>query len=296
MHLDLATLIPLVIQASIVLLVVGLGLRATFADATYLLRRPGLLGRSYLAMFVVVPLFATLLAQLFSLHPPVKAAIVLMAVSPVPPFLPTKQRKFGGSTSYVYGLLVAASLLAFLYLPLALEVLGRVFHRQINPAAGPIAKVVLISVLVPLGVGLALRQVAPGLADRIEPWVSRLANGLLLAALVPILVTTGPGILTLIGNGTIVAFAAVVVVGLIAGHLLGGPHPGDRPILALAAATRHPGVALAIANSNFPGEKLVLAAVMLFVLVNLGVTLPYAAWCKRRHAGTSGGVAARVSG
>lgn len=44
------------------LLVFGLGLHATPQDATSLLRRPGLLFRSLLAMNIVVPLFAAVLA------------------------------------------------------------------------------------------------------------------------------------------------------------------------------------------------------------------------------------------
>jgi BASS family bile acid:Na+ symporter len=52
---------------------------------------------------------------------------------------------------------------------------------------------------------------------------------------------------------------------------------------------RHPGVALAIARLNFPDETLVPAAVGLFLLVNLLVTLPYGAWRRRAHAGRAAG-------
>jgi BASS family bile acid:Na+ symporter len=47
---------------------------------------------------------------------------------------------------------------------------------------------------------------------------------------------------------------------------------------------RHPGVALAIARLNFPEEPLVPAAVALFLLVNVIVTLPYGVWRRRVHA------------
>ncbi|TMA88180.1 MAG: hypothetical protein E6J74_28000 [Deltaproteobacteria bacterium] len=93
--IDLAQLIPLAIQASIFLLVFALGLRASYADATYVLRRPGLLARALFAMYIVVPVFAAILAALFDLTRAVKVALLLIAVSPVPPILPGKQLKFG---------------------------------------------------------------------------------------------------------------------------------------------------------------------------------------------------------
>lgn len=288
--MDLARLIRVAIPASILLLVFSLGLRATAADATYLLRRPVLLLRALLAMNVVVPLVAAALAALFDLTPAVKIALLAMAVSPVPPILPGKQLKLGGRASYVYGLLVAASLAAIVLVPLAIEVLGRLFQREAHIGVAVVAKLVMLTVLLPLVAGLAVRHLAPGLAERVAPWTSRLGNVLLLAGLLPVLVAAWPGIVSLIGNGTVLAIAAVVAAGLAAGHLLGGPDAEDRTALAIASSMRHPGVALAIAQVNFPGETLVRAAVLLFLLVNVIVTMPYGAWRKRRQGESAGGV------
>ena len=93
--MDAAHLIQIGVQASILLLVFGLGLHATPEDTTYLFRRPRLLLRALLAMGVIVPIFAAVLAATFDLHPPVKIALLLLAVSPVPPILPGKQLKLG---------------------------------------------------------------------------------------------------------------------------------------------------------------------------------------------------------
>jgi len=288
--MTIAELIPLVIQTSIVLLVFGLGLHATLEDVSYLFRRPGLLVRALLAMGVVVPFFAAVLAAVFDLYPSVEIALLLLAVSPVPPILPGKQLKLGGHASYVYGLLVTAALFAIVLVPLMIEVLGRVFQREAHIAPAAIAKVVLITVLAPIVAGLAVRRFAPALAERIAAFVTRLGTVLLVVGLLPILVTAWPGIVSLIGNGTILAIVAVVVAGLVAGQVLGGPDPDDRTALAIASSMRHPGVALAIAKVNFPDEKLVFAAVLLFAVVNAVVTIPYASWSKRRHAEVAGGV------
>jgi BASS family bile acid:Na+ symporter len=89
---------------------------------------------------------------------------------------------------------------------------------------------------------------------------------------------------SLIGHGAIIAFVAFVLVGLAAGQLLGGPSPEDRTVLALSTALRHPGVAIAIAYTNFPQEKLALAAVMLYLLLGLLLTIPYIKLRRRQHA------------
>jgi BASS family bile acid:Na+ symporter len=287
-----AQLIPLVIQASILLLVLGLGLHATPEDATYLFRRPGLMVRALLAMGVVVPFVAAVLAAAFDLYPPVEIALVLLAVSPVPPILPGKQLKSGGHTNYVYGLLVAAALCAIVLVPLMIEILGWIFQREAHISPAVIAKVVLISVLIPLVIGLTVRRFAPAFAERMAPLVTRLGTVLLIVGLLPILVSAWPGITSLIGNGTILAIVAVVGAGLVAGHVLGGPDPDNRRALAIASSMRHPGVTLAIANVNFPGEKLVFAAVLLFAVVNAVVTIPYVFWAQRRHSEVAGGVIA----
>jgi BASS family bile acid:Na+ symporter len=49
----------------------------------------------------------------------------------------------------------------------------------------------------------------------------------------------------------------------------------------MACASRHPGIALAIAAANFPHEKLVPAAIVLYLVVSAGATTLYATWSKR---------------
>lgn len=276
--------LPAVLQGSLLLLVFALGLTATPADATYLLRRPEKLLRALVAIDVVVPLTAALFAFLLPLPPLAKVGIVLMAVSPLPPLVPGKQLKLGARTAYVCGLYVAVSVLAIVVLPLTMAVLDAVFPRDlwISPAA--VARAVLVSVLLPLALGMTVRRLAPRFAERAAPAVSKLAGFLLIVAFLPILVAVWPQVRALLGNGTGLVIAAVVSMGLFAGHLLGGPDPEDRTALAVASATRHPGIALLIARTDFPTAN-AAPAILLFLLVGMVVALPYQRWSKRRTAG-----------
>jgi BASS family bile acid:Na+ symporter len=287
MGMRLATLIPFVLQASIVLNVIGLGLNASPQDATSLLRRPNRLLRSLGAMHVVMLACAVALAVNFDLHPAVKIALVALAVSPIPPLLPKKTLQAGGEASYTIGLLVAAALLAIVFVPVAVELLGRAFGTPTHMSLGAVARLVLRTVLVPLVVGIAIRSLAAAFAARMARPVSLVAMVLLIASALPVLFTAWPTLVSLTGDGTILALAVFVLVGLAVGHLLGGPDPEDRTVLGLSTASRHPGVALAIAHATFPEQQLVLAAVLLYLLVSAIVSLPYLAWSRRRHAGSA---------
>ncbi|HEY9663709.1 MAG TPA: hypothetical protein V6C65_35115, partial [Allocoleopsis sp.] len=105
-------IILLALKASILLSVFAIGLKATFADATFLFRRPRYLICALLSMNVLMPLVALVISEAFALHPAVKIALVAISVSPIPPILPNKAMKAGGKEDYTIGLLVAISALS----------------------------------------------------------------------------------------------------------------------------------------------------------------------------------------
>jgi BASS family bile acid:Na+ symporter len=280
-----ATAIILSLILSIVLIVFGLGLRTTMEEALWLFRRPLQLFKALLAIYVVVPAFAIGLCLAFDLSAPVKFALVALAVSPLPPILPMKQEKLGGEHSYVVSLLVCASLFALVLTPLLLSVAGRVLDVAVSIPPAAVARSLLISVAAPLVAGMLLRALAPRAAGAIEAYASRAGKLLLVVGFLVLLASQWRGMVSLLGNGTIIAIAATVVVGLVAGHLLASGKPGERSALAVAAATRHPGVAIAIAGANFADQKqIAIAAVLLFLVVNAVVSIPYVRWINGQPA------------
>ena len=165
--MNLATLIPIMLKISVALNVFGLGLRTDLSDLTYLVRTPRVFLRSMVSLFVIMPLFAVSLALLFDLSPAVKIALVALAVSPIPPILPKKELKAGGRQEYAISLLVSASVLATILLPLSMKLLGSIFGVPLQMTAGTIAVLALKTIFVPLSLGIALRIAARALADRV---------------------------------------------------------------------------------------------------------------------------------
>ena len=277
-------LIRLAVVASIFLTVLGIGLSATWRDTTLLLRERGLLFRSLLAMFVVMPVVVAVVAQVSNLPEAVKIALVALAIAPVPPILPRRELQAGGRSGYAVGLLAVGALIAIVYVPVAVEILDRVFvrHAVVSPLA--IGKIVLVTILAPLLIGMAIRQWAPRAAAKGAGLVLMIGMILLVVACIPFLIATWPAIAALFGDGTVLIIALVAAGGLLVGHALGGPRPEDRIVLALSTASRHPAVALAVATSGVMETKSELGAILLYVVVSVLVSLPYVMWRRRRVA------------
>jgi len=280
--MQMTAVILLVLKASIILSVFAIGLKATFADATFLFRRPGHLIRALLSMNVLMPLTALAVGAPFDLHPAVKIALVVIAVSPTPPVLPKKALKAGGTEAYTIGLLVAAAALSIIVVPLSLAIFERVTGVSLVMRASSVATLVLTTILVPLLAGIALRMVAHGAADRMARPIGILAPLLLVVCAVPVVIGLGRTALPLINDGTVLSLAGFALAGCVIGHALGGPEPDNRPVLALATASRHPAVAMAIAHANFPEQRLAGAAVFLYLIFAGIVCALYLSWIKRQ--------------
>ena len=274
--------ILLALQVSILLTVVEFGLNTTAASVLSVARRPSLLARSLVSLFVVMPVVAMALVTAFEFVPAVEIALVSLAIVAVAPLLPGKQGKFGGDAAYAIGLLAIVALLSIAVMPVAVWLLSRYLERPFVTPSAAIGWLALKTVLLPLAAGMAVRAMVPAVAERIAKPVSLSAKVLLVVGALGLLAGVLPSALALIGNGTILAIALFVVVGLAVGHALGGPHEDHRIVLALATASRHPVMALAIAKANFPDEPNLLAAIVLYALVNAAIGIPYHAWRQHR--------------
>jgi len=279
----MAALIPLAIKWSLILIVFAVGLQSTFRNASCLFRQPRQLLSLVVAMNVVMPLLVVALVPLFHVGVTL-VALLTLAVSPVPPFLPNKAINAGGDANYTIGLLAATCLLAVVTVPLAVKVGELMLGRSSAVPAQRIVMQVLVGVLVPLLAGLLVRRWLPTLAQRTARPLSVAATVLLVVSFLPVLVQASGAMLALVGKGTVVAFALFAAIGLLVGHWLGGPHPDDRSVLALATACRHPGIAIALAHATFPEQKQVGPAVLVYLAVSGLICAPYLHWVKRRSA------------
>ncbi|MEB3265951.1 MAG: hypothetical protein VKN13_04980 [Cyanobacteriota bacterium] len=275
-----ATILKLVLLLGVVLLVVAIGARARLEQPLALLRRPGLALRALLAMYGLFPAGVLALVAVAPLREGVGAVLLGFAVAPVLPPWARKGLAIGGQSEVVMGLQILSTVVGLLLIPPMLWLVGRVFGVSTVLAPLAVEQVLLVTVVAPLAVGMGLAKLRPAAAERLATGAERVGGLLLLLGAVVLLLVQGPAILGVIGQGTLLATVAVVVVGLAVGHGLGGPQQGNRGALASATVSRHPAIALVLATAAGQGsEATVIGTVLLYLLVVLLISAPYERWC-----------------
>lgn len=197
--------------------------------------------------------------------------------------LPLKEQKLGGSVDYALAIQVAACVTALVAAPLFILLAGAVFGRQVPFDFQDIARTILVTIVAPLGAGIAVATFAPALAARLALPLRLAATVLLAIGFIVILWTAFPGILAAAYGATLVAVVLMTLFGIAVGHRLGGPEPGNRHALALATSARHPGVAIGLATAGeFAARQPIVAVVLLYFLAGTLLTIPYARWAGAR--------------
>ena len=273
----MSALLPLALKLSVAALILAIGMGSRPADLLYLGRRPGLLLRSLLAMYLLVPLAAFALVRLLPMTPGLKAALLVLAVSAGAPLLP---RKLGtlDSGAYVFSLLVLSSLLAIVVVPAWVGLLGRHFGVETELAPLTVALLMAKAFLLPLGLGLGLGALFPRWAPRAAGRLMAVAGALLAVCALLLLALHLEVFAALRWEGG-AAVASMLALALAIGHLCGGPLPDDRTALAFACATRHVGIAVLVAGA-FPGPR-TLVLMTGYLLASAAVCLPYLHWRRR---------------
>jgi BASS family bile acid:Na+ symporter len=272
--MGLTTYLLLALKASIALLIFAVGLGSRLKDFTYLTQRPGVMLRSLLAMYVLVPLLALAAVKLLHLPPGVELALLVLAISAGAPLLPRKLMRLGNE-EYVFSLVVISSLLAIVTVPAWLTVLEPQFPRLDTVEPAKVAVVLGKSFLLPLLLGMAARWLLRDASDRVSDALLK-AVGIVFSACALTLLATHWQLIAAIFGLPLLALGGFTFAALGVGHLMGGPDPNDRTALAVTCATRHVGVAMVIAAAT-PGPRTVVLIVA-YMLASALVIIPYMKW------------------
>jgi predicted Na+-dependent transporter len=278
MH-TLTEVLLIALKLAVVTCILGVGMEAEAGDAWFLLRRPALLTRSLLAMYVLVPLVAVALVKATTLPEAVNVALLVLAVSAGAPLLSRKLLGVGDG-AFSFSLVLMSSVLAIVLVPAWLALLAP--HFSSPPELGPskIAVILAKSFLIPLAVGVLVRLLLPGVATTWGPRLLGIGGLVLTAGALALLVLHWQLVLQAGWPGVLTLFV-LIAAALVIGHLLGGPVAKDRTTLAMACTSRHIGVAVAVATSLAGPRTAVLIAC--YVLTSAAVSVPYLRW--RRHSG-----------
>jgi predicted Na+-dependent transporter len=262
-----------------VMLALGMGLKLEALGR--IRQRPGLFLRVLPASCLLIPLLAlALLHTPFgqSLAPQARIGIALMGVCPSAPLTLRKAGKKGGDRELAAVLQVGAAAFAVVSVPLMADVF-RAAYSTTSWDIGPwqVARQVLRTQGLPLLVGIALQSWKPGLANRIETPLSRVANALVLLLIAGVVFKAGPQLVPFIsGNATGLLLMALMVSSCLGlGYVLAGSSRHERITVALVTSMRNPGMALMFATTyarDLPG---VTIAVLTYVVTTVLLSIPF---------------------
>jgi BASS family bile acid:Na+ symporter len=252
------------LQASIVVQALGLGLRGVGGALVTLPHERAKIGRMIVARDLLIPL--TLMSVLSFLHAP-RAAIIgatMLAISPGVLLFPQGLLGRRSDADMLFGTSALGVLSSIVIVPFWLPIVCWLFMSDASVAPTAVAQLVAVLFLLPLGLGGALRRLEPRLMN-IASWpVIIAADGLLLLALLPLVGDALTGVPQL-GFGFIAAVTCAPSIAVLAAlftRISAGPERSD---LAHMCSTRHPGLALLVAETNFAGETVLSAVVVSFI-------------------------------
>jgi BASS family bile acid:Na+ symporter len=274
------------VRLTIFTLMLAIGVNHSFQQVIFLWRQRGLLLRSLLAVVVLVPMMVILLLWVFDLPHGVATGLAVLAAAPGAPLTTKRSEMAGGDLTYAASLQLTLALLAVVITPVLLAMFYALFERvteRVTPfqVARQVAEVTFLPVII----GLFLQQFAPRLAEIIRKPVLVLANVLFILLFVVLIVLLAliPELRAMLNVGGLpmAAILIMVVVSLIIGHLLGGPHRDQRSALAIACIARNVGLALFIAGLTDYGQNYI-PTLLTYMILGALLAVPYAVWSKRQ--------------
>jgi BASS family bile acid:Na+ symporter len=275
----IVSMVKIGLLASVVASMFAQGLAIVPSQLVLFRERPHLLLRSLLVVIFLVPIADLLIILLLKPSPAVAIGLAILAASPAAPLMLVKVPKSGGSLAYMASLHLILALLALLTVPITLDLLSQAlgFRAQVGVAA--VAKVVGLSILFPVCLGVVIRSRFVKIADAMSPLLAKV-GGVMLLILALFVLAINFGFLLKMDPWSYLAMVLVVATSVAIGHGLGPREPEERTTLAMESASRHPGLAMTIAALNFSPQK-ALPVLVPYMLVFIVVTTIYLQWRKR---------------
>jgi bile acid:Na+ symporter, BASS family len=255
-------------------MMVAIGLGVTFAEVLGVARDWPLVARAAAANYIGVPAAAIGLLLLFHAQPMAAAGLLIAAVCPGAPYGPPFTGLARGNVVVAVGLMVILAASSALIAPLLLQFLLPLMADD-QPLQINVVKMVatlLLAQLLPLFIGLGVRQWRPALADKLRKPANLLCTVLNLALLAIILIAQFD-MLTGIPLRAFAGMLLLLVATLMIGWLFGGPGATGRKTMAITTAVRNAGVSLVIATSSFPGTTTVAATTAYALFQTLSIAL-----------------------
>jgi predicted Na+-dependent transporter len=248
--------------------IVSMGLGLTIAQITKPLRNVRFVIMALLANFVVAPVAAYLLIQVFSLDEPLAIGLLLVSLAAGAPGLPKMAEFAKLDTAAATGLMVLLVVVTIVVMPIVVPLVA----TGISVTFWDIASGLVFLILVPLAVSLFVRARYSEAAASALPHFTQASNLSLLMLMVLMVVLNFSNVIGLLGSGGLLASLILVILIVAGGYLLGALGGSNKWVQALGAGQRNIAAAMVVATMNFGNDEIVM--VVVFSLITLLVMTP----------------------
>jgi len=262
----------------------SMGLELNLRETIKSWRSVRVLGLTLGWSWLVAPAFAVLLTKILPMAEPYAIGLLIFSLAPTAPALPLFIRKARADMSLAAAIMPLAVVSTVVLMPLMAPLL----IPGLTLSSWAIGKPLLLSVLLPLVIGVVIKVYAARVADKIFPAVKKIAGISTLLLLGFVVFLHWRELLSALGSFGIAAQVLFILGMALVSYNFGfGLNQAQRSAMALAICTRN-GSAMLVAITAFPSlDPNLMAMILLAVPVPLVVWLVLAKFFASR-AGKAG--------
>lgn len=275
------------LPAALALIMFALGLGIAVRDFTRLVRQPLPVGIGLANQLVVLPAWACALVLVYNGRPEFAFGLLVIAVCPGGITSNLLTVLANGNAALSVSMTALSSLAGLATIPLILGVAQPLLLDATDPVVVPATKILVSVVLlmgVPVGLGVAVNHLAPGIAATARGPMRRLAVALFVLIVVASFVGQGATIIAYLvelGPYVLALNVGTMVFGLLSARAFGLSH-ADGVAITVEGGLQNAALAIFLAVSVFGDPLVVVPAIMYALMMNLSVAAVIV-WARRHR-------------
>jgi bile acid:Na+ symporter, BASS family len=261
----------------------AMGLQVMLPEVVAALRNKRSLALIFVWGWVLGPATGYLITRVLPLAEPYVIVVLLASLAPCAPFLQQMVGKARGDMGFAGAFIPLVAVGTVVLMPLMAPLL----IKGLTISATALAKPLLLTILLPLLLGAALRHYAANVATKVFPAVKALALLATLATIVWCLVIYGRGMLNTAGELALLSMTIFMVGMALITYFIGfGMTQSQRSVMSLGMGTRNVAAVLAAALAIPNADPRIVVMVVMWTLWSV-VLASIAAKIFAKQAGTT---------
>lgn len=250
----------------IIATMLNVGLTQKPSDIAHHLKNWPFVVKMLLANFVFAPLLMIVALHFVPFDPALKAGLLIFSLGAGAPLLIKLTQTAEHDVALGAAVMLLLTVVTVPYMPILLPMV----LSGVSVDGVAVAKSLLLQLLLPIGAGMLLVQLMPGVVKKFQPWIAKLGTLALYALIVVTLVGYYPNLLDIVGKGAFLVGLAFVGAAFGLGYLAGLGKDHLEDIGGLGTAQRNTAAGVIIALENFSNPNVL---VMLTLANMLGIVM-----------------------